>query len=117
MLMEHLLIIKRILLEMSMPFIKSINNIDVDGADTDNLESTLKAGSKFTKKTRLELSRIVIRPLIYEHPKLMSVYLSVIGGILCSQKYIEKLFYNVFIKNGMFLQLTELHTCCLFEED
>jgi hypothetical protein len=116
MLMEHLLIVKRILLEMSMPFIKGILNSDVGCTEIDNLESTLKAGSKFTKKSRLELSRIVIRPLVYEHPKLMSVYLSVIGGILSSQKYIEKLFCNVLLKNSMFLQLTELHTRHLFEQ-
>jgi S-adenosylmethionine:diacylglycerol 3-amino-3-carboxypropyl transferase len=46
----------------------------------------------------------------------MSVYLSVIGGILSSQKYIEKLFCNVLLKNSMFLQLTELHTRHLFEQ-
>jgi len=96
-LMENLLLVKRIILEMSIPFLKN--------AQENELESTLKNTGKFAKKTRLELSRIVIRPLCYEHPRLVSTYLSVLGGCLFSQKSIEKLFMNVFLKSGAFLQL------------
>jgi len=78
MLMESLFLVKRIILELSIPFLKQ--------SQQPELESTIKNTSKFTKKSKLELSRIAVRPLCNEHPRLVSVYLSVIGGFLFSQK-------------------------------
>lgn len=106
--MEELLLVKRIVLELSLPFLK---------VPQDSEESSLRHTGKFTKKNRLELSRIVIRPLCYEHPRLVSAYLSVLSGCIFSQKYVEKLFLNVILKHGAFLQLVEVHTRRLFDDE
>lgn len=108
-LMENLLLVKRIVLELSIPFLRN--------AQEEKQESTLKNTGKFSKKTRLELSRILARPLCYEHPRLVSTYLSVLSGFLSSQKSVEKLFMNVFLKNAAFLELVEAHTKRLFLDD
>lgn len=96
MLFPLILIVKRQILELSHPFLDSMD-------DT-------QAGRRFGKKEKTEA-------LMSAHPTLLSNLLVVVGGLLSNQKHIEKLLSAVFIKCAPFMEMLERYVQMLFERN
>ena len=100
MLFDILLFLKRQILELSLPFLE------------DKIASPSLSQTTFTKK---HSRNDYFTPLIYSHSSLLGAFLSVLANLEVSNKFVERLINNCFIRCDKFSDLLKLYGRHLFK--